>query len=219
MSINRGPAKRWWHLTDSKTKPSPATTGEYFAGLNRVLANLPFAVIDEISDILFSGYLDDRTTFLLGNGGSAALASHFACDLAKGTASNGNRRFRALALTDSAPMLTAWANDSSYEDVFAEQLRNFVREGDIVFAISGSGNSPNVLQALKVAREAGAYVIGITGFCGGRMKALCDLCLVVPSDHMQYIEDAHLSIAHAIFTSVRQKIMNSRAIPALAGVL
>lgn len=208
-------------MIDPKPNPhaDPSTTKEYFAGLNRVMEHLPFAVIDEISEALFSAYAEDRTTFLLGNGGSAALASHFACDLAKGTAWNGNRRFRALSLTDSLPTITAWANDSSYEDVFAEQLLNLVRAGDVVFAISGSGNSPNVLKALKVARESGAFVIGITGFRGGKMKALCDLCLVVPSDHMQYIEDAHLSIAHSIFTSVRQKIMNSRAVSALAGVL
>jgi len=207
-------------LNNGKLNPNagPATTEEYFAGLNRVLAQLPFEVIDEISEALFSAYSEDRTTFILGNGGSAALASHFACDLAKGTASNGRKRFRAMALTDSAPLMTAWANDSSYEDVFAEQLQNFVRESDVVFAISGSGNSPNVLKALKVAREAGAFVIGITGFCGGKMKALCDLCLVVPSDHMQYIEDTHLAIAHSIFTSVRRKIMESRALAALAGV-
>ncbi len=208
-------------MSDAKPNPhaSPATTEEYFTGLKQVLARLPYAVIDEISDALFSAYTEDRTTFLLGNGGSAALASHFACDLAKGTSSNGHKRFRALALTDSSPMMTAWANDSGYEDIFAEQLLNWVREGDLVFAISGSGDSPNVLKALKVARESEAYVIGITGFQGGKMKALCNLCLVVPSDHMQYIEDAHLSIAHSIFTSVRQRIVHSRAASALAGVL
>jgi D-sedoheptulose 7-phosphate isomerase len=208
-------------LSDPKINSSqfPATTEEYFAGLSRVLARLPFAVIDEISDALFTAYVEERTTFLFGNGGSAALASHFACDLAKGTIAEGQKRFRALALTDNAPTMTAWANDSSYENVFAEQLLNFVREGDVVFAISGSGDSPNVLKALKAARDADAYVIGITGFRGGKMKALCNLCLVVPSDHMQYIEDAHLAVAHSIFTSVRHKIAHSRAASALAGVL
>jgi D-sedoheptulose 7-phosphate isomerase len=196
-----------------------ATTEEYFAGLSRVLSQLPFEVIDEISEALFSAYSEDRTTFVLGNGGSAALASHFACDLAKGTISNATKRFRAIALTDNAPLMTAWANDSSYEDVFAEQLQNLVRENDVVFAISGSGSSPNVLKALKAARDAGALAIGITGFRGGKMKSLCDLCLVVPSDHMQYIEDAHLAIAHSIFTAVRRKITESRALAALAGVL
>jgi D-sedoheptulose 7-phosphate isomerase len=198
---------------------SPLTTEEYFAGLNRVLAHLPFAVIDEISEALFTAYAEDRTTFLLGNGGSAALASHFACDLGKGTIAEGQKRFRALALTDSSPTMTAWSNDAGYENVFAEQLLNFVRPSDVVFAISGSGDSSNVLNALKAARDADTYVIGLTGFRGGKMKALCNLCLVVPSDHMQYIEDAHLSIAHAIFTSVRQKIAHSRAASALAGVL
>jgi D-sedoheptulose 7-phosphate isomerase len=103
-------------------------------------------------------------------------------------------------------MMTAWANDARYEDIFAEQLINFVRRDDIAFAISGSGNSPNVLKALKVAREAGAFTIGLTGFQGGDMKDLCDLCLTVPSENMQIIEDLHLSVTHAVFTALRAKI-------------
>ena len=107
-----------------------------------------------------------------------------------------------LALTDNLPALTAWANDSSYEDVFSEQLRNFVHAQDVAFAISGSGNSKNVLNALEVAREAGATTLGISGFEGGRMKSLCDICVVVPSNNMQIIEDMHLAMAHSIFRTV-----------------
>jgi D-sedoheptulose 7-phosphate isomerase len=144
---------------------------------------------------------------LFGNGGSASLASHFACDLGKGTAyCNGGKRFRVLALTDNIPAMTAWANDSSYEDVFSEQLRNFVQPQDIAFAISGSGNSGNVLRALQVAREAAATTIGISGFQGGKMKSLCDICLVVPSDDMQVIEDLHLAMAHSIFRIVSSRM-------------
>jgi D-sedoheptulose 7-phosphate isomerase len=102
--------------------------------------------------------------------------------------------------------LTAWANDSGYEDVFAEQLSGIIQAGDIAFAISGSGNSKNVLKALHVAREAGALTIGIGGFEGGEMKALCDVSLIVPSDNMQIIEDLHLSIAHCLFTLVKNQI-------------
>jgi len=151
-------------------------------------------------------YKNNRTVYLFGNGGSAALASHSACDLGKGTSVTGSRRFRVLSLTDNMALMTAWANDACYEDIFAEQLRHFVEKGDVVIAISGSGNSPNVLKGLSVAREAGAYTIGLTGYQGGKMKALCDLCLVVPSDNMQFIEDLHLCISHSVFTAVRHQL-------------
>jgi len=148
--------------------------------------------------------------YLFGNGGSASLASHFACDLGKGTAYlNGGKRFRVLALTDNIPVITAWANDASYEDIFSEQLKSFVQPGDIAFAISGSGNSKNVLKGLAVAREAGALAIGISGFQGGKMKSLCDLCVVVPSSNMQVIEDLHVAMAHSIFRIVSAQ-MSSR---------
>jgi D-sedoheptulose 7-phosphate isomerase len=100
--------------------------------------------------------------------------------------------------------MTAWANDSRYEDIFAEQLANFVRKDDIAFAISGSGNSQNVLNALELAREAEATTIGLAGYSGGRMKELCDVCMIVPSDNMQIIEDLHLCVAHALFSGVRR---------------
>jgi D-sedoheptulose 7-phosphate isomerase len=176
---------------------------QYFEELQQVVVGLPHAAINQIADTLVKANEIGRTVYLFGNGGSAALASHLACDLAKGTAyCNGGKRFRALALTDNLPTLTAWANDAGYEDVFSEQLRNFVQPHDVAFAISGSGNSKNVLNALQVAREAGATTVGFSGFQGGEMKSLCDLCVVVPSHNMQIIEDLHLSMAHAIFRIV-----------------
>ena len=178
----------------------------YFEKVARTLENMPVATMDQIVAALMRAYESGHTVFLFGNGGSAALASHFACDLGKGAANGSGRRFRVLALTDNVPLMTAWANDARYEDIFAEQLVNFVRPDDIALAISGSGNSPNVLRALQTAREAGAFTIGLTGFQGGRMRDLCDLCMIVPSDNMQIIEDLHLSVAHAIFTSLRSKI-------------
>jgi D-sedoheptulose 7-phosphate isomerase len=111
-----------------------------------------------------------------------------------------------MALTDNVPLMTAWANDSHYENIFSEQLANFACVGDVAFAISASGNSPNVLKALKTAREAGATTAGLTGFMGGRMLSLCDACIVVPCENMQIIEDLHLCIAHSLFTCVRARI-------------
>ena len=180
---------------------------QYFEELQRVATSLCHDGVDQIADTLVKAYEFGQTVFTFGNGGSASLASHLACDLGKGTAyCNGGKRLRVLALTDNIPMLTAWANDSAYEDVFSEQLRNFVQARDVALAISGSGNSRNVLNALQVARQAGATTVGISGFQGGEMKSLCDICVVVPSNNMQIIEDLHLAIAHSIFRIVHSRM-------------
>jgi len=178
----------------------------YFHYLLQAVARLPFATIDQIAETLLHAYERGRMIYLFGNGGSAALASHFACDLGKGTANGTGKRFRVLALTDNVPLMTAWSNDAKYEDIFSEQLSNFVQRDDIAFAISGSGNSPNVLRALRLAREAGAITVGLTGYQGGKMKELCDQCMIVPSDNMQIIEDLHLCVAHAVFTAIRRRM-------------
>jgi D-sedoheptulose 7-phosphate isomerase len=180
---------------------------QYFEELQRVIAGLSHERLDQMADTLVKAYESGRVVYTFGNGGSASLASHLACDLGKGTAyCNGGKRFRVLALTDNLTTLTAWANDSSYEDVFSEQLRSFVQPQDVAFAISGSGNSKNVLNALQVAREAGATTLGISGFQGGQMKSLCDICVVVPSNNMQIIEDIHLAMAHSIFRMVYSRM-------------
>ena len=197
---------------------SLSSVAGYFELLAGAVGSLPYAAIDQAVAELMRAYEEGRAVFLFGNGGSAALASHFACDLAKGTIGNaeGKTRFRALALTDNVPLITAWANDASYERVFGEQLQNFVKLGDIAFAISGSGNSPNILNALEVAREAGACNIGLTGFNGGKMKTLCDICIVIPSNNMQVIEDLHLSVAHAVFSVIRQRLCNVQSSQVIA---
>jgi D-sedoheptulose 7-phosphate isomerase len=189
----------------------------YFGCLQSTIEKLSVDPIEQVRTCLMNAYENDRMVFLFGNGGSAALASHFACDLGKGTAAHNRKGFRVLALTDNVPTMTAWANDSQYEDIFAEPLSNFVRRGDVAFAISGSGNSANVLRALRVARDAGAITVGLTGFQGGKMRELCDTCIIVPCDNMQIIEDVHLSIAHALFTTVRRSLCE-RSEAAVAGV-
>lgn len=178
----------------------------YFDLLSACIRGLPHGQIERVGKILLHAYERQRTVFLFGNGGSAALASHLACDLGKGTVNGSKKRFRVMALTDNVPLMTAWANDANYEDIFAEQLTNFVSAGDVAFAISASGNSPNVLKALRVAKQAGSATVGLSGFAGGRMRALCDACIVIPSDNMQMIEDLHLCVAHALFTSIRGTI-------------
>ncbi|MBV9266707.1 MAG: SIS domain-containing protein [Acidobacteriaceae bacterium] len=139
-----------------------------------------------------------RHIFTCGNGGSASTASHFACDMVKGASYGSEKRFRIMALTDSLPTLTAYSNDLSYSDVFAEQLKNFAEPGDIVLAISGSGNSLNVLRAVEYATGAGCRTIGLTGRDGGALGKMVELEIRVPVQHMGRIEDAHLIACHLI---------------------
>lgn len=139
-----------------------------------------------------------RTIFTCGNGGSASTASHFVCDMVKGASYKRDRRFKIMALTDSLPTITAYSNDVSYDIVFAEQLRNFAQAGDVVMAISGSGNSPNVLRAIEYANSIGCKTLGLTGRDGGKLGAMVQLNLQAPVPHMGRIEDAHMIICHML---------------------
>lgn len=177
----------------------------YFRELGELIPRLPFADIEAIAAAIRHACQEGRTIFVFGNGGSAATASHSVCDLAKGTI-QGDRRLKVISLNDNVPLLTAWANDCGYDQVFAGQLRNFVQPRDVVFAISGSGKSRNIVEALKTARAAGAITVGIAGFDGGEMPALCDICAVVPSDSYQLIEDVHHAIAHSIFSVLKEQL-------------
>jgi D-sedoheptulose 7-phosphate isomerase len=176
---------------------------DYLDEFRGLLGLLDTHEITRIVQVLVKAYRAGANVFVLGNGGSATTASHLACDLGKGVRGPEGGRFRVLALTDSVPLLTAWANDTSYERVFVEQLESFVRTGDVVVAISASGNSANVLRAMELARSRGAVTIGLTGFQGGGLKTLCDVCLVVPSQQMDHIEDAHLAVQHLVCRSLR----------------
>jgi D-sedoheptulose 7-phosphate isomerase len=185
---------------------------DYLAELKNVMDQFPLQNAVRAADILFQAYQSDRTVFLLGNGGSAALASHMAADLGKGTHFPGPewiaaaKRLKALSVTDNMPLLTAWANDTNYDNVFARQIENFVQNGDVVFSISGSGNSPNVIRALELARRKGATTIGLAGCGGGKMLALLDCAILVPCHNMQQVEDAHVILSHMIFLDLKKRI-------------
>jgi D-sedoheptulose 7-phosphate isomerase len=182
----------------------------YLETVGGILKNLPLPRIEQIMELIYKTYLNDSFIFLLGNGGSAATASHLACDLGKGTVAPGRKRMKVMSLTDNLPLITAWANDTQYEDIFAEQLAHFISSGDLVMGISGSGKSKNVLNALKLAKECGALTIGLTGFDGGEMKDMVDYCLIVPSTNMQQIEDCHLIITNLIFSLLRDRIATAQ---------
>jgi len=182
---------------------------KYLAEVGQVVANIDQDQVKQVIEVLLDAWRRQKYVFIVGNGGSAATASHFANDLNKGTLVPGKARFRAVALTDNVPLMTAWANDTAYENIFAEQLVNFVAPGDIVIGISTSGNSANVLRAVEVARAAGAITVAWTGKSGGRLKDLVDYCIHVPTDCTQQIEDAHMVLDHVIATTLRHLIADS----------
>ena len=187
----------------------------YWNEVAAAIPAMPYDLLGDVADMLLACQRRGRTVFVLGNGGSAATASHFACDLAKGTRGGGPPAFRVMALTDNVPLLTAWANDTSFDRVFAEQLLGFAQPGDVVIAISASGNSPNVLAAIAAAREAGALVIAWTGATGGQLAALADITIHAPFDSIEQVEDAHLLIGHSLCVALRGRLhtrKDSRAI-------
>ena len=141
---------------------------------------------------------EGATIFVAGNGGSAATASHFATDLSKGASYGRPKRFRVVALTDSMSTITAYANDVSFDVVFAEQLRNLGKPGDVLVTISGSGSSPNIIAVIEAAKDLGMDVVALTGFAGGKSGPLADIHVNVPSDHMGRIEDVHMALCHTV---------------------
>lgn len=154
--------------------------------------------IEKIFQIISEARDKNKRIFLIGNGGSSSTASHFVCDLNKTARVKGINHSQAFALNDNSPNVFAIANDIGFESVFEEQLKNFLEKDDILIAISGSGSSKNILNAVNYANSSGAITIGLTGYDGGKLKELCKECLVVPSDKMYHIEDTHLTINHLI---------------------
>jgi D-sedoheptulose 7-phosphate isomerase len=167
------------------------------------LARIPSDAVRHVVDAILRAQAGRRHVYVLGNGGSAATASHFACDLSKATVASPHSRLRVTALNDNVALLTAWANDTEYELIFAEPLRNLLDPGDLVIAISASGNSRNVLEAVRVARSMGAVTVGLTGFDGGRLVAAVDLALVADSSEYGVVEDCHLVFQHAVIAATR----------------
>lgn len=183
-----------------------ATLRGYWREAATVAASVDIDALESAAATLLECQMRSRTVFTVGNGGSASTASHFACDLAKGTRAGGAPTFRVVALTDNLPVITAWANDCGYDQVFAEQLASLARPGDVLVAISASGNSPNILAAALKARELGVTSIALTGRHGGQLARLADLAIRIPSDQIEIVEDAHLIIAHSLCVAMRQEL-------------
>lgn len=175
---------------------------DYLSGLKRALELVPPQQVAALIKRLVETYRSGGQVFIIGNGGSAATASHMACDLNKtilgSRIMDSHRRFRVMALTDNTPLITAWANDVGYECVFAEQLKTWVGPGDLVIAITGSGNSLSIIEAVKVARTLGVHTFGLLGFDGGQTRDLVDEYVIVPVDNYGYVEDIHLALDHIV---------------------
>ena len=183
---------------------------DYRAGFNKVIDAIDPQDIERTAQMVNDAFEQGRQVFVAGNGGSAATASHMACDFAKTTIGKNNalpaKRVRAIALTDNVPLITAWGNDVGYECVFAEQLRNLANAGDLLIVITASGNSPNIIEAVNAAKELGVMTVGLLGFEGGKVKPMLDHAVVVRSSHFGYIEDAHSLINHLLTDYLKQSV-------------
>jgi D-sedoheptulose 7-phosphate isomerase len=177
----------------------------YLDEINSILRQLPQDQIAQIIQTLDQARMDRKKIFLIGNGGSAATASHFANDLIKSTIIDGKPRMKVIALTDNIPVMLAYANDCGYETIFAEQLDALAEPGDLLIAFSGSGRSPNVIRALDLARQRGLTTIGFTGRDGGDMRERCDICLIAPCQAMEHIEDVHVLLCHLMYSAIRDQ--------------
>ena len=181
----------------------------YISTLQLTMDQLPRQSIADVITVLQQARMKGNQVFILGNGGSASTASHFACDLAKNTRQDGVPHFRVIGLTDNMAMFSALANDQGYENVFSEQLNSLVRPGDIVIAISASGNSQNVINAAEAATRHEAKVIGFTGFDGGRLGRLAHINIRVDSNIIEHVEDIHLILEHLIVKTIKEQVQSS----------
>lgn len=179
----------------------------HFEAVKVALSRIPLPDVARVVDAVRTAYAQGRHIYILGNGGSASTATHFACDLSKATVVEGRPRLRVTSLTDNVALLTALANDMSYEDVFAEPIHSLVNSGDLVIAISASGNSPNVIKGIRAAREQGAVTVGLVGCTGGKLIQLVDISVHVKHRDYGVVEDCHLVLEHAITASVREGLV------------
>jgi D-sedoheptulose 7-phosphate isomerase len=178
----------------------------YVETIQESISQLPIDLIEEVIDTLHDARLTGKQVFIMGNGGSASTASHFVCDLAKNTRKEGWPHFKAIGLADNIAIFSAYANDEGYDNVFAQQLASLICTGDIVIGISASGNSPNVLKAMEIAKQHRAKTIGFTGFDGGNLGNMVDLNIHIPNNNYGQIEDIHLMLEHMTVDALKERV-------------
>jgi len=182
----------------------------YFDTVKQAIDLVSEAAVMHAVELLWQNYLGGRRVAFCGNGGSASTASHLPADLQKNILLHGDRPWECLSLCDSMPLMTAWSNDTAYDNAFAGQARVWMRPGDLLIAISGSGNSPNVLAAVETAQKNGAETIGISGFDGGRLAKVVDHSIVVPVHNMQIVEDVHMMIGHSLYLGLKDRLQDGK---------
>lgn len=182
---------------------------KYLDEVSKLVLKIPSEAVERIASVILEAYKKGNRIFVFGNGGGSSTSAHFVCDLAKGTIAEGKPRLKAISLAENMPLLTAWANDTDYTNTFGEQLKNLVEQGDVVIGLSGSGMSPNVINAFHVANDAGAVSILLSGFDGGNALQAATDAIVVPSTDMQQIEDVHMILTHIIFRCLKREIAES----------
>ena len=178
---------------------------EYFEKLKQTIDLISKDELNQLINILIEAKDDGKTIFVMGNGGSAATASHFCCDFNKGISFGQEKMFKFISLNDNIPTMMAYANDINYDEIFVGPLKNFLQRGDLVIGISGSGNSNNVVKALEYANTKDAFTIGLTGYSGGKVKQICKNNVQIPVDDMQITEDLHLVLDHCIMCILTKK--------------
>ena len=182
---------------------------KYLDEVSKLVLKIPSEAVERITSHILEAYKTGNRIFVFGNGGGSSTSAHFVCDLAKGTITEGRPRLKAISLAENIPLLTAWANDTDYTNTFGEQLKNLVEKGDVVIGLSGSGMSPNVINAFHVANDAEAISILLSGFDGGNALNAAADAIVVPSTDMQQIEDVHMILTHIIFRCLKREIAES----------
>ena len=189
----------------------------YFSEMQEIIANISREKIDDAIEALFNAWKNGNKIFVMGNGGSASTATHFACDLSKVTIVGNKKRFKVLGLNDNIPLVSALTNDDGWSEIYVEQLKNHFQKGDVVIAFSvhgGSGKdkagawSQNLLKALQFAKDNGGVAVGFSGFDGGAMKDLADICIIVPFNSTPHVESFHLVLEHLITFCLLEKIKN-----------
>lgn len=191
-----------------------AAVQQYLSDVAEVMKNLSADDVNKAVEILLDAYENGKVVYTMGNGGHGSTASHFANDITKHTMVSDNKdkievtgkRTQALCMCDNPFKITEWANDMGFENAFVEPLSGWLKEGDVVVGISGSGNSENVLKSFRLAKERGAKSICFSGFKGGKAATEADLCIIVPSDKMLFVEDVHMVMSHCIADAMRSEI-------------
>ncbi len=177
----------------------------YLTDAQKLIEEIEPAEVEQVVDVLLTAWKDGKRVLLMGNGGSSSSVSHIVNDMQKNIFLEAGKPLRTICLSDCTPLMMAWANDTSWDNVFAPQVQCWAEPGDVVIGVSGSGNSMNIINGIQVANEAGAHTFGLAGFSGGKLKDAAQHCIVVRSDNMQRIEDVHMILLHLIFSTLQER--------------